>query len=67
MMPAAIGNSVRLCMEAAGYEWVYYNEERDKRCVPSFTQAANPYCYRPISWLGKRIYEFERDPYTISK
>ena len=45
------GTYVQKCMEAAGYEWSWSDDE----CQPSDFIAQNPYCYRPADFMGRLI------------
>jgi hypothetical protein len=50
------GNYVVKCMEAAGYEWSWYNVE----CQPSdLFITENAYCYRPTGVIGRLMLKAE--------
>jgi hypothetical protein len=48
---------LRLCMEAAGYEWNW----RGKFCQPTIdgSENSNPYCYRPQGAISRFLIDIE--------
>ena len=48
-------------MQGAGYERIYDDAERGRRCTPSVTQAGFAYCDRQMGWIGGISYAIERD------
>jgi hypothetical protein len=43
-------------MRAAGYDW---DNVGDERCGHHGDIHLDPYCYRPVGWLERKIYEIE--------
>jgi hypothetical protein len=52
------GKTVNLCMMAAGYEF-FYDETNKNRCTVEIMTYENPYCYKPIGWIGQQLYWIE--------
>lgn len=52
---AAWNQHMTHCMREAGYEFSW----ADVLCEPQLDSAENPYCYEPISWVGRMSLRLE--------
>jgi hypothetical protein len=52
-------SQIRLCMEAAGYDWVGFDQ--DERCNPSDSLAGNPnpFCFRPSGFFARLAFRID--------